>query len=474
MVNVVNNSLGKSNVVYNVGNNSVVDIGSMPNNLEAMAGQVGLIDAAHQLNQESREEDQFLREQTFENYAQPPANDFDPNNQDQNEMYEEQQFDQNQSQDFQSETQQTTPRKSSKKKKDGNKRFDTMAVNLAQRIKERDEALERALYLEQELIREKEARLGITHTAYDRQVDQITDLLIGARRDGDFEAEKAYTKALSEAQAAKNKVQENQRILQDQLIEQERISSQKASPASPVLQELFDKRELTRLDADDAEGLMDWLARNPACNPNSPDFDEEYAGEVAKIKKAFTKTYIRSGESNLIGENEYYHELDQILDHQFGRRGNNKMTQDPRMMPPAPNYSPQQQQNQYGPNPNYQRGYAGTPPPNSQYPYQQPQYGYPQQNYAPQPQQTNMPRMYTVPIGNNPPVSRVNRAGYGNGTTYGAPQYLPQLDAVHREIAMRIPYTDAQGNTITDPNQRIRLYQQDLANEQGSGGNYGY
>ena len=455
MVNVVNNSLGKSNLVYNVGNDSVVDIGGMPNNLEAMAGQVGLIDTAHQLNQESREEDQLLREQTFENYPQPPANDFDPNNIDQNEMYEDSPYDQQET--FQQEVQ-ATPRKTGKKKKDGNKRFDTMAVNLAQRIKERDEALERALYLEQELIREKEAKLGITNKAYDSQIDQLTDLLINARNTQDYETEKQATKAIASLQAAQLQNEEKQKLYQEQLIERERTAHQRDEPVSPVIRELFDKRELNRLEAGNADGLLKWLERNPACNPNHPDFDEEYATEVARIKKAFTKPYIRSGEINLIGEDEYYNELDQLLDYQFGRIGKNKMSHDPRMMPPQ--YNPQQGY------PNQQMYQGGQVPQ-----YQQPQ-------YAPQngPQrQTNMPRMYTVPIGNNPPVSRVNRAGYGNNPMgYGAPQHLPQLDPIHREIAMRIPYTDANGQTITDPAQRIKMYQQDLANEQSSGGNYGY
>lgn len=390
MVNVILNNKAAGSVTYNVGSDTM-DFGTaVPDSIEQLAGQVGLVDTAQQLNQEAQEFDQQLREEQFN-----PQADDTLHMEDGSEEFEPPK-----------QSKHTKPRKKHK----AEKRIEDMVSQFSKAAQERDQAYEELTYQKWRAEELEKELLQVKGNAYNKDIDTVTDILVNARRDEDYETEKEATKYLSQLQHQQMETQRNLQQAQQQEVIKQRTAP---DPKEALIKEYFDPREIQH------GALEDWLTENPECNPYNPDFDPDYAQEVTTVKKNLNKWLTGQRQKNIIGTDEYYDILNESLDIYFGRT------------------PPQQQQS--------------APP-------------QPQQRFANPERQTQVSHMYKVPLDSQPrsQVSAVNRSGYATAGGYNS-SGLPDLDDRELGFARSWPVYDERGNQITNENVKIQRYREEKA-----------
>lgn len=445
MVNVIlNNPAQRSTISYDVSNNAV-DYGThVPDNIAKMGEEVGLNDLANQLNQESQEFDQQLREDTYGNQQGIPTEEMPLEDLPEEELPEPEQ-------DYPQEEHESKAPKKQAKARHSKKRYTDLAVKYGYEAEKRQQEAERRIAaeqkaeaLEQQLELERQKRsiyekelLKSQGNLCQSNIDKAYEILFQARQDQDSDTEKEALKVINRLQNEQFKTEDSLQHIEYQDIQHQK-QKQVTDPREAILSELYTPRELENVAVDK------WLKENPECNPYSSEFDAEYAQEVNKVKQGLNKWLMGQRQKHLIGEDEYYDLLNDSLDIHFGRN----------QQPVAPQPAPQEQRFNNGGQVQRQ---------NNQY-YNDDAY-YSSQQQVSQPQrQTRLPDMYRVPLDRTPrpPVSNVSRSGYGQQTPYAA-QGMPELTSLERELALKWPVYDERGQQITDPRAKIEQYKREKA-----------
>lgn len=419
MVNVIVNTQGMNTVTYDTDTHNVDDGFGLPDTIQGLAAQAGIVDAAEGINQESREIDEGLRQQETDSGD------------------EQGQIEQEDVSDPEAQPEKKKRHRKRKVSTDSGseKRIADLSLRYGQTFEEKKYFEEQwAIEREKSAAYEKEL-LKIRGSAYQNEIDRMGDVVIEARNSGDIDLEKQAMAAMSkltnsqlrqEEELQRVEWQEQQRRQQELQAQQEQEQAA-ADPRDQFAKEFFDRRELS------GDGFDEWLSDNPELDPYSEDFDPDYASEVHKIKKGLNSWLSSQRNKKIIGTDEYYDILNESIDRRFGRT-------------PEPIY-----QEQYAPAPQQQRQAYNS--------------RYQNQNYQ-QGGQVQPMAMRTIELDRTPrtPVASVNRAGYNGGPYSG--QGLPQLNDIQRMIAHKSPMVDDRGRPIIDLAAKERIYQEELVRMQ--------
>ena len=413
MVNVITPSQ-RVNVTYNVATG--VETSTHPQSgLEQLAQQVGLTDTMHQVNQESEYNDQQDRVDAGlidapEYYA--------------DEQYEEEPIDVSLG-GVPSEEKQPQKRRKAKKR---DKRFDeftqkyaaSMEENKALREQNRQSEVYR-LQLEKALLESEQKQLG-------GQIKDLSKVMKDALDEQDNETFVEANRLLTQVTNDRDKTSQTLRRYNEEIQNVDNYEddysndeTQLESYAYEKLLELSDVKELN------SEPYQDWIATHPYYNPyDYENFDGDLADEVLGIKKEFNKWLKYRNEGDFIGSDDYYHELDRLIDARI----------------------------------------EGTSLDEQEY-YEEPQYqqpGYSNRGYSNQNEESdymaNQPihRVAIDQYGQGGRVAPVNRSGYNRGGT----QNLPELTRLEEQLALSMPMVDEKSRPLSD-REKIQVYKEGKA-----------
>lgn len=371
----------------------------LPNSIEQMAQNVGIMDTMHQLNQEGQSQDEQLREQYEQ--GQAPLEGYPPP--DLMESLEEPEQEERQA-----------PRK---KKHKGDKRFDDLTRRLA--MKQEETEYYAAEYERAQQERDAEAQYRITlekellalqHKNLGNDKARLTDIIAEAAANGDARTQAEANELLH--RAIVDEVETERAIHNyDQQLDILNNPSY-PQPDDAIADIVYEKFvDLSDVNEIQSPAYEDWLANNPYYNPyDIHNFDEELASDVRGIKREFNKWLKMNRQGTMIGTDEYYQELDAIINQRF-------------------NGSEAAQQEYY-----QEEGYEPMVERRVHVPTS---YGH---NYAPV-----------------TPVSRQGYSNYGGGQS----QYLPPLNQQETQMVRSMPMWDEMGRPITDERSKEIKYKQD-------------
>lgn len=304
------NNLDGSAQSYEIGTGGTITDLSNPttgqDSLTQLADSVGLVDAMQTQNSQSYEEDQNLRTQ-FQSDGTPLTD---------QDHYQQESFSENEEnpQESLEETQEESleshskPHRKKRKTKDNyNERFGELTSKL---YYERDKALEAQKELQkkkEELELEKKEKeelrkilLSSQGKSIDKDLGTLSEIMAKAQSEGDTEtfikANDFRTNLILEKKKTEEAYQQISRQEQESKVE-----------IDPEVLDMFDKKELN------SEMLEWWLEANPYYDPRSEDFDADLAQDVKTIKKQLNKFLKFEGQSHMIGTEEYYHNLNEII-----------------------------------------------------------------------------------------------------------------------------------------------------------------
>lgn len=446
MVNIVTNDQSSS-VTLNIDSGEISPQISLQNSLVRLADDVGITDTIDDINQESYQTDQELREE----YDLPNQH---YGNDDEEEYYE--QDEQDEQDEFipeDNEYEKSKTRKRPKKKKSSGenlvpqKRIDEVTYKLIEKGREYED-LERQLKKERD--EKVEIQLLLEKQRISHDLDRVSNVIIKATENGQTQTITDANRLMYNLTAQDNET--------DQALNHLR-SSYQAEPEVTEEDRLAEENYIRLSDPKELNSYahINWLTRNPIFNSFDPDhFDAEIAEDAYNIKKNFNKFLKVNKNADFIATDEYYDELDKIL--------KNKLFGDYR---PQQAYSNQgyeksgkSTRNQYYTgdedmaeyripiDQNYEQNYGqGVPEGQSrnmsgQYP-DDPKYK--QQYQQPQQPQRNGP----MPV---------NRSGYNQN--YSGPQ-MPELNADQMRMVRSMPMFDTKGRQLSE-REKIHEYQQGL------------
>ncbi len=431
MVNVIQPQ-NRTSVTLNVDSGEIVGGDSVPNSLEQLAEQTGIVGAINNVNQESRQTDQDLRED-YNIYADSPEGHNHPQPQDEHEYRDsEQQYD---------EPEQTPKKRAPKKKnKTADQRIRELSYQNLQTQHEKE-----ALELELKRTRDEHAAslLSFEKQRITNDINRVSDIMVQAK---DEDETKTYVDANrvlhtlihkeSEADAALTALQQSYH---------EQSESYDYKQEEQRFLQLSDPKELN------SNAYSDWLRENPYYNPyDAENYDADLSDDVHQIKRNFNKFLKTKRQGNFIGTDDYYNELTNIINVKlFGDYNTPYQQQEDHEMATrhTVHIDPQYDQSLQGAVPEgHHRTHGHYPEPDQYVPPQPPQ------RAQPQPQQQYP---YHAPRH----VAPVNRAGYSS--QYSS-NNIPVLDPTQRKLALSIPMYDTQSRPLSD-SERLHVYAQGLA-----------
>lgn len=436
MVNIITDTQPAS-VSFNVDTGDISPAVHMQNSLVKLADESGMVDTINDINEQSYQEDQNLRDGydvEEESHYQNDEDDFPEQQQDEQSYQEDHQ-------------QQQKPRKkSSPKKSKGDKRYDDLIYKLGSKAQEAEDIARQRDAAAREL---KQARdehaayvLSIEKQRIASDIDRVSDIMVRAK---DTDQTRSYVEGnrimneliMKEAQtdAAINQLayEREERNSVPEVSEYERLAEEK-------FYDLSDTKEIT------SPAYTDWLKENSYYNPyDQENYDNDLAQDVHDIKRTFNKFLKHNRNGEFIGTHEYYKELDAIVQ--------NKLYGD--FIPSVNRYSNKGYSNQredtemnqinYPIDPDYDQSFGNATPEGQSrrhgtYPdeagYQAPR----QQQYQQRPNQQQQNQQQ------RPGVAPVNRSGYNQ-------QYSNQmapLDERERKLAILMPMVDMDGRPLTE------------------------
>jgi hypothetical protein len=454
MVNIIQPTQ-RTSITYNVDSGEIDGGIDVPDSIEQLAGKVGIVDAINTINDESTQTDHNLRDMynidgqhTDGHNNQPQYEDYPP---DHNEHYQE-------------EPPKKKPQK--KKNKTADQRIRELSYHNVQVQNEKEE-------LERELKRTRDEHAA-SILAFEKQkiahdIQRVSDIMMQAKEEDET---KTYVDANRVLHTLITKESENDHALNS--LKQQYESYGYVDPNQEAYRKEADDRFLALSDSKElnSDAYSEWLRENPFYNPyDMENYDADLAEDVHHIKKNFNKFLKGKRNGNYIGTEDYYHELNAIIntklfgDYQSNTHGNYNPNQS--------NQGYYQQENQdmarhvVQIDPNYDQSLKGAVPEgqnrmHGQYPdpetysppmppQRPPQQQYQQQYQAPSPQ-----NHYSQPARN---VMPVNRAGYSS--QYGQNE-LPTLNSDQRKIALSIPMYEQNGRPLSE-SERIYEYSRSLA-----------
>lgn len=451
MINIIQPSQ-RANMTLNVDSGEINGAMEVPDSLHGLADQVGIVGAINDINHESIQHDQDLREMHNINSNEDSYSPGEYQEQSPQLEYEQE-----------SESYSEPKKKTKKKNKTADQRIRELTYQSLQTQHEKEE-------LERELRQSRDehaaALLSFEKQRLAHDLSRVSDIMVQAQEEGEHktyvDANKIYNK-LSMQESETDAALSN---LQNEYKQYQKVDDPYEKYAEEKFISLSDPRELN------SDAYADWLTRNGFYNSyNAKEFDPDLANDHYQVKRNFNKYLKSTGNADYISTPEYYDELDVISRQSlFGNYA-----------PPMPSqsYSNQGYQQQEDPNmafhsvhidPEYDRslGHA-TPegqermhypdPETYQQPPQPPQRSNPQQRgYAPQQQSYNpqQPQQRQAPPQQqrSQNVMPVNRAGY-------SPNYqsndLPQLDPLEHKLALSFPMYDDQSRPLSDA-ERLHQY----------------
>ena len=429
MVNIIVPTNQPASMVYNSDTDQIQNGAMAVDGLEKLADQVGIIDSINNVNQESQQYDQQLRE---DHGLEDPS------------------YSQINNEQFEEESVQNFPKKPQQKKKSKiDKRLDSVMTKYTTVLSEKEE-------LEQELkrVRDENARYAASLLASEQErishdIDRVADVMMTAQQNQQTEAYKKATKLMSKLVQEEAEAQRSLENLQESY----QISNQHQQEFNQEMEEAFtqlaDRRELK------SQHYYEWLQDHPYYNAKDPEnFDADLAQETYQIKKDFNKFLKRSGATDYIGSEEYYAELNQILHNTFNPfPQNNQMN----------NYQSEQHYNE-GYNDGYDEYYdvnerddsmrhtiQVNPDFENSIPGRRASEG---QNRI----HTGNPSMMS-PYQSRPQMPNLAPANRGNSGGYYQQNQLPELTPLERKLALQMPMVDSQGRSLSEA-ERIHTYRQ--------------
>lgn len=450
MVNIVTNGQ-PSSVTFNVDTGEITPVIQVQDSLVKLAAETGMVDTMNDINNESYNNDQDLRD----DYNMESESIYQQNDDDDNDQPQEEQLYQDDHQQ-----QQKPKKKSPPKKTKGDKRYDDLIYKLGSKAQEAEEIARQRDATAREL---KQARdehaalvLSIEKQRIASDIDRVSDIMVRAK---DTDQNRSYVEGnrimnelmLKEAQtdAAINQLAQ-QREEEDYLPEKseyERLAEEK-------FYDLSDSKEIA------SPAYVEWLKDNPYYNPYDGDnYDEDLAQDVHEIKRTFNKFLKHNRNAQFIGTPDYYQELDAIVQNKlygnfapqqqkgYSNRGYSNQREDDDMKQINYSIDPDYEQSLGNAMPEGQSRMRGTYPDDP---------GYQAPREANQASQQRQQR---------PGVAPVNRSGYNQ--QYQNRQ-LPPLSDNERKLATMWPAWDSSGRPLTNT-EKLQQYALDKANMTNNG-----
>jgi hypothetical protein len=443
MVNVIQPQ-NRTSVTLNVDSGEIDGGDFVPNSLEQLAEQTGIVGAINNINHESQKTDHELRED-YNIRADSPEGHNHP------QYEEEEEYHPHEQREYESEV---APKKRpiKKKNKTADQRIRELSYQNLQTQHEKEE-------LENELKRLRDehaaSMLSFEKQRIANDINRVSDIMVQAKEEDETQTYVDANRVLhtlihkeSEADAALNSLKEHYQQKQpeyDYKAEEQRFL------------QLSDPKEIQ------SDAYAEWLRDNPYYNPyDAENYDADLSEDVHLIKRNFNKFLKSKRNGNFIGTDDYYQELTNIInvklfgDYQipqqntgYSNQGYNQQEDD--MVRHTIHIDPQYDQS------------LGSPIPEGQNRMHSQQYAEPDNYAPPQPTRQNYQQQQQQyqPQRQAPPrnVAPVSRAGY-------SAQYqsnnLPQLDATQRKLALSIPMYDTQSRPLSD-SERLHVYAQGLA-----------
>ena len=412
----------RSNLIFNVDSQNI-EQSLIPDDIKDMAENVGIVDAINTINDESRFNDQELRQQheLESNYDHSLVQ-----NPQESVLHENPDFNHN------SEHKQI--KKPQKKKID--KRIDDLTYRLA--IK--DEEINRlkqehdAHLLEVQLAQQKDK--------IEADIARISEIMVQAKEEDQthtyVEANKILNRLIAQESDNSTAFNNLQNYYQNTDYQNEQVRSYEKL-AEEKFYDLSDIKELK------SPYYAEWLQKNNYYNPyDVENFDNELASETLELKKNYNKFLKFNKKSDYIGTNQYYNDLDSMINQKYSTNiesnYSNKMYNNQ-------SYNDQENNAMNTPysvhiDPNYERSLPNQPSgdgPRRHASMPRNDYGY--QNYP-----------------TTARVAPVNRSGYNN---QGYSNQLPQLNEIQRKHALMMRGTDETGRSLSD-SEKIQSYQEEL------------
>jgi hypothetical protein len=448
MVNIVTNGQ-PSSVTFNVDSGEISPVVHVQDSLVKLANEIGIVDAMQEINEESYNNDQDLRD------------DYDMESESIYQRNEEDEFnDQPQEEEYYQEDQpqqQKPKKKSPPKKTKGDKRYDDLIYKLGSKAQEAEEIARQRDATAREL---KQARdehaayvLSIEKQRIASDIDRVSDIMVRAK---ETDQSKSYVDGnrimneliLKEAQtdAAINQLaqQREQDSYVPETSEYERLAEEK-------FYDLSDAKEIS------SPAYAEWLKENSYYNPYDGDnYDEDLAQDVHEIKRTFNKFLKHNRNGQFIGTPDYYQELDAIVQNKlygdfvpqqqkgYSNRGYSNQREDNDMKQINYSIDPDYQQSLGNAMPEGQSRVRGTYPDDPNY-------------QAPRGQQQRQPQQQ------RPGVAPVNRSGYNQ-------QYsnMPPLSEQERKLALMWPAWDTNGRPLSDQ-EKLQSYAANRVNVPNNG-----
>ena len=395
----------KASVTFSL-ENGIVDQHEVTDSLKELAKDVGIVDSINEMNQESYETDQELRDQHFNG----------PDNDAEQDHYEEH-YEEN------AHNEPVRERKKPHKKHKIDKRINDLTYRLA--IK--DDEIKR-------LQQEHEAnllaiKLSIDKQKIDSDIDRISDIMVMAKDENDTQSYVQANKLLNKLIKNQDDTESALQHLNDTYSQHSQETNQNneyLQMAEEKFLELSDTKEIN------SPHYAEWLQKHQYFNPyDAENFDNDLASEIAGLKKNFNKFLKLKRNAHYIGTPQYYNDLDSMIEQNFGGANNN--------------YNDYQENDDMSTkytvhvDPNYERnlpGHHNSDKPRVHYSEPKSDSYYEQQKYAQR------------------RVAPVNRSGYQNQSS----QQLPQLSPIELQIARSFTSMAHPDGTPMSEDERIMEY----------------
>ncbi len=448
MVNIIQPSQ-RTSVTLNVDSGEIDGGLTVPNSLEQLADQSGIVGAINGINQESIQNDQSLRDEYNIHQDSPEGHNHNPNHE----------YDENNSHQYDHEQESQPKKKTTKKRtKTADQRIRELSYQNLQTQNEKEE-------LERELKRTRDEHAA-SLLAFEKQritndIQRVSDIMVQAKEEDETQT---YVDANRVLHTLLNKESEANDALNSL---KEHYQQQQSPKADREYQRAVEERFLELSDAKElqSDSYTEWLRENPYYNPyDAENYDADLSNDVHEIKRNFNKFLKSKRNSNFIGTDDYYQELNNIINTKlfgdynqgyqqqgysnqgYSNQGYNQQENEEMRTRHTVHIDPQYDQSLQGAvSEGQNRMHGQYPDPESYQPPMPPQRQ--AQNYQGQ-QQYQQPRQSSPQN-----VMPVNRAGY-------SPQYasnnLPPLSAIEHKLALQIPMYDNQGRALSESE---RLYE---------------
>jgi hypothetical protein len=242
--------------------------------------EVGMLDAMHQINKDSRVEAQADLEDSQEQDTFPETREDD-----------------------------SLEKETPKTKKD--KRLHDMSLQINELAKERDLFYRKAKELEN---REKDLqldRLTQEKDNIDRDIEHLSSVMVSAKQTDDAAAYVQANTMLSDYLLTKRI---NEDALARAYYDSENAPIESPQETEEDVSRYAALRELSHAREMHSEDYGEWLRENDVYNPFSEEFNPSMARDLFEVKDEFNKYLYANKKQNRIGTSDYYEELDKIID----------------------------------------------------------------------------------------------------------------------------------------------------------------